>query len=33
MPNMPEARLLPLVETFVSMLAEVPIFAEIFGIV
>jgi len=33
MPNMSEDRLLPLVETFVSMLAEVPVFAETFGIV
>ena len=33
MPNMPEERLLPLIETFVAMLAEVPVFAETFGIV
>ena len=33
MPNMPGERLLPLVETFAAMLAEVPVFAETFGIV
>jgi hypothetical protein len=33
MPNMPEERLLPLVETFAAMLAEVPVFAETFGVV
>ncbi len=33
MPNMPEERLLPLIETFVATLAEVPVFAETFGIV
>lgn len=32
-PAMPEERLLPLVETFVAMLAEVPVFAETFGVV
>ena len=32
-PNMPEARLLPLIEKFAAMLAEVPVFAETFGIV
>lgn len=32
-PNMPEARLLPLIEKFVAMLGEVPEFAEAFGIV
>ena len=33
MPNMPEERLLPLVRKFVAMLAQVPVFAETFGIV
>ena len=33
MPNMPEERLLPPIEKFVAMLAEVPVFAETFGIV
>jgi len=33
MPNMPEERLLPLVEKFAAMLAEVPVFAETFGVV
>ena len=33
MPNMPEERLLPLVEKFAAMLAKVPVFAETFGIV
>ncbi len=33
MPNMPEDRLAPLVEKFAAMLAEVPVFAETFGIV
>lgn len=32
-PNMPEARLLPLIEKFAAMLEEVPVFAETFGIV
>ncbi len=32
-PNMPEARLSPLIEKFVAMLAEVPEFKETFGIV
>ncbi len=32
-PNMPEARLLPLIEKFAAMLAEVPVFTETFGIV
>ena len=32
-PNMPEARLLPLVEKFAALLADVPVFAETFGIV
>ena len=30
---MPEARLLPLIEKFAAMLAEVPVFTETFGIV
>jgi transposase len=30
-PNMPEKRLLPLVERFAAMLAEVPVFADTFG--
>jgi hypothetical protein len=33
MPNMPETRLLPLVEKFAAMRAEVPVFAETFAIV
>jgi hypothetical protein len=33
MPNMPEERLLPLLEKFVTMLADVPVFAETFGAV
>ena len=33
MPNMPEDRLLPLVEKFVAILADVPVFAETFGVV
>jgi len=32
-PNMPEARLLPLIEKFAAMLHEVPVFKETFGIV
>ena len=32
-PNMPEARLLPLIEKFAAMLAQVPVFTETFGIV
>ena len=32
-PNMPEARLLPLIEKFAAMLEDVPVFAETFGIV
>ena len=31
MPNMPEIRLLPLIERFAAMLAEVPAFADTFG--
>jgi hypothetical protein len=30
-PNMPEARLLPLVERYTAMLAELPVFAGTFG--
>jgi hypothetical protein len=30
-PNMPEARLLPLIERFAAMLAELPVFADTFG--
>jgi hypothetical protein len=30
-PTMPELRLLPLVERFAAMLAEVPAFADTFG--
>ena len=30
-PNMPEIRLLPLIERFAAMLAEVPVFADTFG--
>ena len=30
-PNMPEIRLLPLIERFAAMLAEVPAFADTFG--
>ena len=33
MPTMPELRLLPLVERFAEMLAEVPVFADTFGTV
>ena len=32
-PTMPELRLLPLVERFAEMLAEVPVFADTFGVV
>ena len=32
-PNMPEARLLPLIERFTSMLAELPVFADTFRVV
>ena len=32
-PNMPETRLLPLIERFTVMLAEVPVFADTFGVV
>jgi hypothetical protein len=32
-PNMPEARLLPLIERFTAMLAELPVFADTFGVV
>jgi hypothetical protein len=32
-PNMPEARLLPLIERFTVMLAEHPVFADTFGVV
>jgi hypothetical protein len=32
-PNMPEARLLPLIERFAAMLAELPVFADTFGVV
>ena len=31
MPNMPEHRLLPLVERFAAMIAEPPVFANTFG--
>jgi hypothetical protein len=30
-PNMPEHRLLPLVERFAAMIAELPVFANTFG--
>ncbi len=30
-PTMPEMRLLPLIERFAAMLAEVPAFADTFG--
>ena len=33
MPTMPELRLLPLVERFAEMLAEIPVFADTFGVV
>ena len=32
-PTMPDVRLLPLVERFAQMLAEVPVFADTFGVV
>ena len=32
-PNMPQARLLPLIKRFVDMLAEIPVFADNFGAV
>lgn len=32
-PNMPDLRLLPLVERFAAMLAELPVFADTFGVV
>lgn len=32
-PNMPDLRLLPLVERFTAMLAELPVFADTFGVV
>jgi hypothetical protein len=32
-PTMPEPRLLPLVERFAAMLAELPVFADAFGVV
>jgi len=32
-PTMPEVRLLPLIERFAGMLAELPIFAGTFGVV
>jgi hypothetical protein len=32
-PTMPDVRLLPLVERFAQMLAEVPVFANTFGAV
>ncbi len=32
-PNMREARLAPLIEKFVEMLAGVPVFTDTFGIV
>jgi hypothetical protein len=30
-PTMPEVRLLPLIEWFTTMLAELPVFADTFG--
>jgi hypothetical protein len=33
MPNMPEQQLAPLVERFVAMLAEQPVFADTFAAV
>lgn len=33
MPTMPEPRLLPLLQKFADMLAELPVFAETFGVV
>jgi hypothetical protein len=32
-PNMPDPRLLPLIERFAAMLAEIPMFADTFGVV
>jgi hypothetical protein len=32
-PTMPELRLLPLIERFATMLAEIPVFSEAFGII
>ncbi len=32
-PNMPDPRLLPLIERFAAMLAELPLFADTFGVV
>jgi hypothetical protein len=32
-PNMPDGRLLPLIERFAAMLAELPLFADTFGVV
>jgi hypothetical protein len=32
-PNMPDPRLLPLIERFADMLAEIPVFADTFGVV
>ena len=32
-PTMPDVRLLPLVERFAQMLAELPVFADTFGAV
>ena len=32
-PTMPEPRLLPLVERFAAVLAELPVFADTFGAV
>jgi hypothetical protein len=32
-PTMPELRLLPLIERFATMLAELPLFADTFGAV
>jgi Transposase DDE domain len=31
-PNMPDPRLLPLIERFAAMLAEIPVFADTFGV-
>jgi hypothetical protein len=31
--TMPELRLLPLIERFVTMLAELPVFADAFGVI
>ena len=32
-PTMPELRLLPLIERFATMLAELPVFADAFGVI